>query len=169
MRLKIGNSFALLLGCSLLFGETAWADTVQPLPTYPLKKSGNGRYLIDSKGAPFLVAGDAPQGLMIKLSEEDAELYFSNRVAHGFNALWINLLCRPGTGGRKDGATYDDILPFTSGDDLSTPNEAYFARCDRMLSLAQKHGLLVILDPAETIDHLKILVTNGPENCRAFG
>ena len=144
-------------------------NTVQPLPAYPLKKSANGRYLVDSKGAPFLLAGDAPQALMVKLTEADAGLYFSNRVAHGFNAVWINLLCRPGTGGRKDGATYDGILPFTTTDDLSAPNEAYFARCDRMMGLAQVHGLLVILDPAETIDHLKILVANGPEKCRAFG
>jgi len=144
-------------------------NRVQPPPAYPLKKSANGRYLVDSKGTPFLVAGDAPQALMVKLTEADADLYFSNRVAHGFNAAWINLLCRPGTGGRKDGATYDGILPFTATDDLSAPNEAYFARCDRMMSLAQNHGLLVILDPAETIDHLKILVANGPEKCRAFG
>src|SRR5690348_8035387 len=144
-------------------------NTVQPLPAYPLQKSPDGRYLVDSKGSPFLVAGDAPQALMVKLSEEDAELYFSNRVVHGFNAVWINLLCRPGTGGRKDGATYDGILPFTTADDLATPNEAYFARCDRMMELARRHGLLVILDPAETIDHLKILVANGPEKCRGFG
>jgi hypothetical protein len=142
---------------------------VQPPPAYPLKKGVNGRYLVDSKGVPFLIAGDAPQGLMVKLSEAEADLYCSNRVAHGFNAVWINLLCRPGTGGRQAGATYDGILPFTTTDDLSTPNEAYFARCDRMLGLAEKHGLLVILDPAETIDHLKILVANGPEKCRAFG
>src|ERR1043166_8384976 len=82
---------------------------VQPLPAYPLKKSANGRYLVDSKGVPFLVAGDAPQGLMVKLSEVDADLYFSNRVSHGFNAVWINLLCRSGTGARKDGATYDGL------------------------------------------------------------
>src|SRR5579859_6283000 len=162
----------LLAFCSLSLARGAnilAADTVQRLPAYPLQKSGNGRYLVDSKGAPFLVAGDAPQALTVKLSEADADLYFSNRVAHGFNALWINLLCRPGTGGRKDGATYDGILPFTTTDDLSAPNEAYFARCDQMLSVAQKHGLLVVLDPAETIDHLKILVANGPEKCRAFG
>ena len=149
--------------------EPASGNTVQPLPAYPLKKSGNGRYLVDSKGVPFLVAGDAPQALMVKLTQEDADLYFSNRVAHAFNAVWINLLCRPGTGGRKDGGTYDGILPFTVTDDLSAPNEAYFARCDQMMRLAQKHGLLVILDPAETIDHLKILVANGPDKCRAFG
>ena len=75
-------------------------NTVQPRPAYPLKKSANGRYLVDSRNAPFLVAGDAPQALMVKLTEADAGLYFSNRVAHGFNALWINLLCRTGTGGR---------------------------------------------------------------------
>ena len=145
------------------------SNTVEPPPAYPLKKSANGRYVVDSKGAPFLVAGDAPQALMVKLTEADADLYFSNRVAHGFNAVWINLLCRPGTGGRKDGATYDGVPPFTTPDDLSAPNETYFARCDRMLSLAQNHGLLAILDPVETIDHLKVLVANGPEKCRAFG
>jgi hypothetical protein len=160
---------AAILSLPLKAAELPTPNTVQPRPAYPLKKSTNGRHLVDSKGAPFLLAGDAPQALMVKLSEAYADLYFSNRVSHGFNALWINLLCRPGTGGRKDGATYDNLPPFTATDDLSTPNEAYFARCDRMVSLAQEHGLLVILDPAETIDHLKILVANGPQKCRAFG
>ena len=145
------------------------ANAVVSSAVYPLKKSAGGRYLVDSKGNPFLLAGDAPQALMVKLTEADADLYFSNRVSHGFNAVWINLLCRPGTGGRKDGATYDGIPPFATTDDLATPNEAYFARCDRMMTLARKHGLLVILDPAETIDHIKILVANGPDKCRAFG
>src|SRR6516225_2963170 len=126
MKLRIGNLFALLLITGLIDVSPTRAETVQPLPAYPLKKSANGRYLVDSKGAPFLVAGDAPQALMVKLSEADADLYFSNRVSHGFNALWINLLCRPGTGGRKDGTTFDLIPPFNTTDDLSTPNEAYF-------------------------------------------
>ena len=54
-------------------------------------------------------------------------------------------------------------------DDLATPNEAYFARCDRMIELAGRDGLLVILDPCETIDHVTMMVHNGPEKCRAFG
>src|SRR5437667_12596588 len=37
---------------------------------------------------------------MVNLSESEAELFFTNRLSHGFNAVWINLLCRPGTGGR---------------------------------------------------------------------
>src|SRR5262249_48144103 len=169
----IAHSAAVVVVFGLI-GPSRGADqpevgVLQPPAAFPLKKSADRRYLVDSKGTPFLIAGDAPQALMVKITEPEADYYFSNRVAHGFNALWINLLCRPGTGGRNDGATYDGLPPFTKVDDLSGPNEDYFARCDRMLSLAQKRGLLIILDPAETIDHLKILVANGPEKCRAFG
>ena len=138
-------------------------------PAYPLKVSANGRYLVDQKGAPFLIAGDSPQALMVNLTEKDAEFFFANRARHGFNTVWINLLCRKGTGGRADGGTHDGLLPFKKADDFATPNEAYFARCDRMLRLDRKHKLLVILDPCETIDHLKPMLENGPKKCREFG
>jgi len=141
----------------------------QIMPVYPLKKSSNGRYLVDQTGAPFLVAGESPQALMVNLSENDAELFLSNRRSHAFNTVWINLLCRPGTGGRPDGSMYDGILPFAVTNDLVSPNEQYFARCDRMIQLAAKHGILVILDPCETIDHLKLMITNGVDKCRDFG
>jgi hypothetical protein len=106
-----------------------WAShsaAAQPVraPAYPLKVSANRRYLIDQKNVPFLITGDAPQALTVNVSESDADIYFANRASHGFNALWVNLLCKPGTGGRKDGSTFDGILPFTKPDDLSTPNEA---------------------------------------------
>ena len=39
--------------------SSASANKVQPAPEYPVKKSANGRYLVDAKGAPFLIAGDA--------------------------------------------------------------------------------------------------------------
>src|SRR5947209_19701336 len=78
-----------------------------PAAAYPLKQSANRRYLVDRNNRPFLITGDAPQALMVNLPEADADLYFANRKAHGFNTLWINLLCKPGTGGRKDGSTYD--------------------------------------------------------------
>lgn len=151
--------------CALVAGAPALGST----PAYPLKKSDNGRYLVDQNGRPFLIAGESPQALMVNLSESDAEIFFANRRSHGFNTVWINLLCRPGTGGRTDGSTYDGLLPFKSADDLTRPNAAYFARCDRMIGLAAKHGLLVMLDPCETIDHLKMMVGAGPEKCRAFG
>lgn len=140
-----------------------------PGPAYPLKTGPTGRYLVDQESKPFLIAGDSPQSLMVNLTEADARLFLSNRHSHGFNAVWINLLCRKGTGGREDGSTYDGLFPFATPDNLSAPNEAYFARCDRMIELAAEHGLLVILDPCETIDHLKVMVQNGPQKCREFG
>jgi hypothetical protein len=138
-------------------------------PAFPLKKGPGGRHLVDQKGTPFLVAGESPQALMVNLSEADADLFFANRHSHGFNAVWINLLCRPGTGGRADGSTFDQILPFKTADDFTTPNDAYFVRCDHMIQRAARHGLLVILDPCETIDHLKLMLKNGPAKCREFG
>jgi hypothetical protein len=151
-------------------GLGADQTAAKPLtPAYPLKVSANRRYLVDQNNTPFLIAGESPQALMVNVSEDDAEMFFANRQGHGFNTVWINLLCRPYTGGRKDGSTYDGILPFTKPDDLSTPNPAYFERCDHMLRLAAKHGLLVMLDPIETGDFLKVMVQNGPSKCREFG
>jgi Protein of unknown function (DUF4038)/Putative collagen-binding domain of a collagenase len=149
--------------------DEAAAQPAQTAPAYPLKKSANGRYLVDQNNVPYLIAGDAPQALMVNLSDADAEMYFANRKSHGFNSVWINLLCKPGTGGRKDGSTFDGILPFTTPGDLATPNETYFARCDRMIKLAEKQGILVILDPCETIDHLSLMLQNGVAKCRAYG
>ena len=59
---------------------------------YPVRKSANGRYLVDQLNQPFLITGDAPQSLMVNISTSEAEMYFANRASHGFNALWINLL-----------------------------------------------------------------------------
>ena len=59
---------------------------------YPLKLSANHRYLVDQNGKPFFIVGDTPQGLMGRLTEQDAEYYFADREARGFNALgWIDV------------------------------------------------------------------------------
>jgi hypothetical protein len=84
------------------------------------------------------------------------------------------LLCAQGTGCAANGSTHDGIKPFTSGSDLSTfdlstPNEAYFARADRMIQLAAKYGFLVVLDPAETISWLSVLRNNGLANAESYG
>lgn len=85
------------------------------LPVYPLKLSANHRYLVDQKNRPFLIVGDSPQGLMGRLSEADAEKYFADRQAHGFNtAGWIDLACAGSDfPDNKSAATPDGILPFT--------------------------------------------------------
>ena len=83
-----------------------------------------------------MMVGDSPQCLSANLATDDMEFFFANRSAHGFNTAWVNLLCGPYTGGRKDASTYDGIKPFTKEGDLSTPNPDYFARMDTMVQLA---------------------------------
>lgn len=155
---------ALIAAVCLAFRSCVFAGQ-----TFPLHVSENGRYLIDATGKPFLMAGESPQAMMVNCSVDDAELFFANRQSHGFNAAWINLLCRKGTGGREDGSTFDKIPPFDTPNDLGTPNDAYFARCEQIMQIAAKHDCLVLLDPCETIDHLKLMVDNGPDKCRSFG
>src|SRR5262245_33567426 len=106
---------------------------------------------------------------MVNLSEAEADSFFANRQAAGFNLVWINLLCATYTGGRADGSTYDGIVPFTTPGDLATPNESYFARVDHMLALAAAHGLVVLLDPAETGSFLSVLRDNGVAKSRDYG
>ena len=138
-------------------------------PVYPLKVGPTRRYLVDRDGRPFLIVGDSPQALIANLSEKQANQFFANRQAAGFNSLWINLLCDEYTGGRSDGTTYDGIAPFTQPGNLSTPNPAYFARADDMIRLAAKHRLAVFLDPIETGGWLGVLQNNGTAKAYAYG
>ena len=159
-------------GCAS--SEQPAAPAASAEPAYPVKHGSTGRYLVDQRGVPFLILGESPQAMIGKLSEADADLFLANRKSHGFNTVWINLLCASYTGCNADGTTFDGIAPFTTGTtlstyDVSTPNEGYFARADRMLQLAAKYGILVILDPAETGSWLTVLRSNGLAKARAYG
>ena len=163
--------FCLLICCA--------AVTAAAAPIRFVKRSPSRRYLIGLDNLPFLIAGDSPQSLMVNLSTNDADMYFADRQSHAFNAAWINVICTTYTGGNADGSTYDGILPFTgylpggANDlahyDLTKPNETYFARCDQMINLANKYGIVVFLDPIETGGWTTTVLNNGAKNCRAYG
>ena len=149
-------------------------------PAYPLKVSANGRYLVDQNNIPFLIVGDTPQGLMGQLTEAQAESYFADRQAHGFNTMgWIDVACEGNDfRSNKEGTTPDGIRPFTgyvSGGtdyahyDLTKPNEAYFTRLDHVVTLAAKHDIWVFIDPIETIGWLVTLRNNGLAAAYAYG
>ena len=149
-------------------------------PAYPLKVSANGRYLVDQSNIPFLIVGDVPQTMVSRISLADAGRFMEDRAVHGFNSLWIDVLnagpYHPAA--RDDGGTYDGVLPFTGylagGSDtalfdLSTPNEAYFARVDQVLKIAAGYGISVFLDPIETGQWIPTLRNNGAAACYAYG
>jgi hypothetical protein len=140
------------------------------MPAYPLKASANNRYLVDQHNRPFLMIGDSPQHLITNMSLHEAQRYISNRQSYGINTLWINLLCIftfPSC--NKEAKTFDGISPFSVVGDLAAPNPAYFDRVSDMLKIAARHGMLVVLDPAETISWLDVLRDNGKQKAFEYG
>jgi Protein of unknown function (DUF4038)/Putative collagen-binding domain of a collagenase len=173
-----------LLGFLVMVGQMSSAtpqNASSPnVALYPLKLSANHRYLVDQNNTPFLIVGDSPQGLISRLSEEEADRFFADRQAHGFNAMgWIDVVCA----GRDfpdnpDGSTADGIRPFTgyvrggtdyTHYDLTKPNEAYFTRLDHIVQLAAKHGIFVFIDPIETGGWLPTLHNNGLTAAYSYG
>src|SRR5262245_20754374 len=138
-------------------------------PAYPLKASDNNRHLFDQNDVPFLLVGDSPQALIGNLSPMEAAFFMENRRRYGINALWINLLCNDGTACNADGTTFDGVAPFTTANDLSAPNPAYFERAEGIINLAAANGMVVILDPIATICWLRTLRANGIDKAFVFG
>lgn len=180
LALVAGAAFAMLAYRDSAFGyDTPMASTpsrgqtviapASATPTFPLKASTNNRYLVDQGNVPFLMAGDSPQALIGNLTQAEAETFIANRRAHRVNTLWINLLCNDSTGCKPDGSTFDGIAPFIVPGDLATPNPAYFQRADEMIRLAATYGMLVILDPIETVGWLNTLKANGVPKAFAYG
>lgn len=158
-------SLAFLLGSCDAGGSGGGATG----PVYPLTVSSNGRFLVDQENDPFLMIGDAPQALMINASVSEAKTLLASRASHGFNTVWIMLICNAYSGGRADASTFDGIKPFSTVDDLSTPTEAYFSRCDQVIRAAADRGINVILDPADTGGFTQTLWKNGVDKCKAYG
>jgi hypothetical protein len=141
---------------------------------YPLKVSSNGRYLVDQNNVPFLLVGDTGHAISGNLSEAEIAFYFASRQSYGFNSVVIYAPCAGYVRCNSDGSTFDGIRPFTGGEhpltyDLSTPNEVYFSRVDRLIASAAEHGLVVLLDPIETGDFLQTLRANGPARAFDYG
>lgn len=178
----ISRTFVVLLALTAAGAGTAklQAGAASSAPVFPLKVSPNRRYLVDRRNVPFLIVGDTPQGLMGKLSEPDAEIYFADREAHGFNAAgWIDVMCAGHDyPDNANAATPDGLRPFSGfvpggtdyqHYDLGKRNEAYFARLDHIVRIAAHHHQAVFLDPIETIGWLPTLRNNGPGAAYAYG
>ena len=93
---------------------------------------------------PVFITGEAAWSVIAQPSDADAEIYLADRAARGFNAIIVNLIEHQYT----DHAPADrhGDAPF-SGPVFSTPNEAYFAHADQVISRASAHGITVFLFP----------------------
>jgi hypothetical protein len=112
--------------------------------TFPLDVADDGQHLEGDNGESFLMTGDAAWSLMVALDENETEAYLEDRRLRGFNTILVNLIER-GAGGP---ANANGDAPFTTPNDFTTPNEAYFSHVDRVLDIAASKGMLVLLAPA---------------------
>lgn len=114
------------------------ATTLVAAPTYPLKPSSDGRYLVDSAGKPFFYHADTAWALPKKASLAEAREYFDLRAKEGFSAIHLHAVSKE-VGPAKN---VNGDEPFTPLDDILKPNEAYWKHLDGVLEAAEQRGLL---------------------------
>ena len=102
------------------------------------------RYLIDERGAPFLMVGDAAWSLLVQLELPLAEAYLNDRATRGFNLVLVNLI-EHNFGSHAPANAYGEA-PF-SGTPFISPSEAYFDHVDKVLELAAERDIAVLLAP----------------------
>ncbi len=150
-------------------------DTAATGDVFPLHVSADRRYLVTAGDAPFFIQGDTPWSLMVELTREEVTEYLDDRVAHGFNAILVNLIEARFSATTPPWATAYGDVPFDDVDDFSVQNEAYFAHTDWVLAEASRRGMLVLLTPAYMgygcgdEGWCAAMRNNGVDNLRAYG
>jgi hypothetical protein len=144
-----------------------------PEPDFPLRVGPTGRYLVDRKGVPFLIHGDTPWSLTHNLTYEEAVRYMETRRGQGFNTLMVSVPDAYDADGNKAySPDRSGQHPFV-GDDLTRPNEPYWAHVDRVFKAAEKLRLLLLVTPAylgaDEDGYVDLLKKNGTTKCRAYG
>jgi hypothetical protein len=105
----------------------------------PLRLSDDRRYLVDAAGEPFFFLADTAWSVVWKGRPDQWVRYLDRRREQGFSVVQVNLLPW-----RSDLVDVDGNAPFMGGD-VTRPNEAYFTRYDRFISMAADRGLFTCL------------------------
>ena len=116
----------LIPSCSDSCSETTW----------PLKQSADKRYLVDQNDQPFFISAETAWKLMNALTTERMDDYLDNCVENGFNSVMF--VFRPFQGTTD---AYGN-LPFEE-DDITRPNEPFWANVDSLVVKARKRDMLL--------------------------
>jgi hypothetical protein len=131
---------------------------------FPLKVSSNGHYLVQSDGVtPFFVFADTAWSLPYFASDADVQYYLDDRKARGLTTIMMNA-----SGWSPSAKNTHGDAPF-SNNNISSPNDAYFAHVDWVIEQAASRGLFVLLCPAwmQNYSYQNQYLTAG--NARGFG
>jgi hypothetical protein len=106
-----------------------------------LRVSDDGRVLVHADGTPFLWIGDTCWAAPVHASDKEWQHYVSNRASQGYSVLQLSVA--------PDWALETvrlDASPFLSKlPDITQPNPRFFQHMDRLLALANEHGLVVMM------------------------
>jgi hypothetical protein len=129
-------------------GDTVVVEvtTIAPSTTFPVRIAPNNRHLIDSDGKPFLINGDTPWSLMVALTDAEVTQYLDDRQNRGFNTILVNLIEHRFAADPPSNAY--GVAPFTTPEDIRTPNDTYFDACADIVQRALDRDLLLMLTPA---------------------
>lgn len=115
-------------------------QSAEAKPSFSLQVSKNRRYLEDQQGRPFFVMGDTPWFIQ-KLKIEDVRMLMDDRVAKGFNTLFLEILDDSRIPS-QDG--YGNVA-FQPDTDITKPVEAYWRYAEQIMDEAEKRGLFIIM------------------------
>jgi hypothetical protein len=114
-------------------------------PEYPLQVGPTRRYLVDQRGDPFLMVGDAAWSIFVGLTKDEVLRYLDHRRQLGFNTLLTNLLEYRWSPDPPRNRFGDE--PFAEPGNFSTLNPAYFDHARWVMDRAAERGFLVLLTP----------------------
>jgi len=116
---------------------------------FPLRVALSGRYLVDQRGTPFLIKGEAAWLALVNLTEAEQERYLLDRSAKGFNLVEVMLANHNYTKSPSPTPPSNRLgeQPFSKAGDFSTPNDAYFDRVARFVDRAASVGIAVLITP----------------------
>jgi len=113
----------------------------------PIRVSANGRYFVDSSGAPFFWLGDTAWPLFSQYPPADAERYLADRAARGFTVIQSVLAWGNGTGYENDQPDPNETGHRPWNSSPANPDPVYFEQVDRLLDVAADLGLALVMLP----------------------
>lgn len=115
----------------------------QSLQAQRLKVADNQRFLVTEDNQPFFWLGDTAWELFHRCNREEADLYLEKRAKQGFNIIHAVALAE--IDGLNVPNPYGNAPLFDNNP--ATPNPAYFAHVDYIISKADELGLYIALLP----------------------
>ena len=154
---------------------------------FPLRYSGNARYLVDQNGVPFPIMGRT-SWFVTALTTNDYRTFIDDTVARGYSAIEFHVINHDPRGShpplngngdapflnRLDGSSWNGVIGGSSPD-FTTPNEAFWSFADGLLSYCQSKGILVFMFPAYVgfmggdQGWMQEIVANGPTKMQTYG